>query len=158
MNNNIQKNVHYSLSACSQMPHPDGVEVASLADGFKSSSVNNQLQKLVDNDLWTQNRIKELQARAFGPKKYDRQRMDAAPDGYKAYDASSVEDGFTVFRKVEADPASTLENVWPGRVVHCMYNYGNTFFVGTDGGLFYTMNGEEYRMICVGGECEPEDD
>ena len=90
------------------MPHPEGAEVASLANGFKSSSVNNQLQKLIDNDIWTQNRIKEMQARAFGPKKYDKDKMDKAPAGYKAYDFSSVGDELAVLRKVEVDPASTL--------------------------------------------------
>ena len=131
MNNNIQKNVHYSLSACNLMPHPDGVEVGTNADGFKSSSVNNQLQKLVDNDLWTQNRIKEMQSRAFGPREYDKDVMDKAPNGYKAYDSSMVGDGLAVLRKVEAPPQSTLEKIWSDHSVRCMYNHGNTFFVGT---------------------------
>ena len=157
MNNSNQKNVHYSLSACNLMPHPDAVDVAVFADGFKSSSVNNQLQKLLDNDVWTQNRIKEMQSKAFGPKKYDKDAMDGAPEGYKAYDADAVGDGIAVLRKVDVPPADTLEEVWPGRVVRHMYNYGNTLFVCTDAGVYYTRDGETYQQICVGGDCEPED-
>lgn len=99
-----------------------------------------------------------MSQKEFGPKRYDKAKVDAAPNGYKTYDFSEVVDELVVMRKVETAPGDTLEKVWSGAKVRCMYNYGNTFFVGTEQGLMYTRDGEIYTGIDFGEDDEDDED
>jgi hypothetical protein len=70
MNNINKKNKIFSLSVSSEVPNKNTSEVTVKNNQIIYTSINNNLQKLVDNDIFIEKELKKEKQYQIGPKTY----------------------------------------------------------------------------------------
>jgi len=143
MNNLVKKNIIYSLSSNYDMPYDTEEDISLKANQIIYTSINNNFQKLVDNDLYTEKRLLDRYNYPIGPEAYSDSRVSSSPDGYKIWDGMKA-DTLSILHKHENDISSTVYKLeYPSGKVNFFYENGG-YMAGTNTGLYVSKNGTEW--------------
>ena len=85
MNNFAVKNVINNLEKNKDMPYRETNDVSLKANQIIYTSVNNNFQKMVNNDLYIQKQLLNKSNYAEGPRISSDDEVENAEDGYKVW-------------------------------------------------------------------------
>lgn len=114
MNNFQAKTIVYNKTKNNEIPYKDANDISLKANQIIYTSVNNNFQKMVNNDLYIQKKLLNKQNYTVGPKVSSDIIIKNASNGYKVWDPSIKESSSTllkIYQKEEIPVVSTLTSV-----------------------------------------------
>ena len=150
MNNINQKNEIYAQKRYSGLPYkyPENIHYG-YSQNINSTIFNNTLQQLLDNDLYTENAIRDYSTSQVGPKTPDYDIVYNAYDGYKVLSDDGT--NFFVFRKEEEQFGKQISCLIENQDIRFSFIFKNTLFVGTSYSLqYFDINGNLVELLPYG--------
>lgn len=156
MNNIVAKNIINGVVSRNDLPYSRPGEVGVRYNQTVSESINDSFNKLVENDLFIERQLNDVNNYEKGPKTYSEQLMRFGADGTKTWNddlLDSPDTQISILHKYVLPVSSTLSASNVESRVNFIRRAGNVTFVGTDDGLYTqkTLSGiSEWTTISSG--------
>lgn len=131
MNNLNQKNIILGFTSLTELPYK---KITNTVNQFTNIDINANFRQLVDNDLFISKKIESEINFYAGPKSYNNDELETAPDGYKVWSEDIREGNATVYRKINNALSTSIKQIYD-KPVNFLKKLGDTVYVGTDTGL-----------------------
>lgn len=139
MNNIVAKNIINGVVSKNDLPYGRLDNVGIRYNQIVSESVNDGFNKLVENDLFIERQLNDVNNYEKGPKMYDEQAMKFGPHGMKMWNEgllSSPDTQISILHKYIFPVSATLSASNLHSQVNFIQRIGGTTVVGTDDGLY----------------------
>jgi hypothetical protein len=142
MNNINKKNKIFSLSVASDVPNKNTSEVTVKNNQIIYTSINNNLQKLVDNDIFIEKELNKEKIYQTGPKFYSENEISTYVNGYKMWNKNiKSPEPLSILHKINYELDDTIIDSEIKNNVNFIVDIGDECLVGTNSGI-YTINHE----------------
>jgi ligand-binding sensor domain-containing protein len=153
MNNINKKNKIFSLSVSSDVPNKNTSEVTIKNNQIIYTSVNNNLQKLVDNDIFIEKELKKEKQYQIGPKPYLENKLSSYVNGYKMWNKNfKSSEPLSILHKINYKLDDSIINTQINSNVNFIVDIGNERLVGTNSGLYALDNDNNITDTIISGK------
>lgn len=139
MNNIVAKNIINGVVSKNDLPYGRPDDVGIRYNQIVSESINDGFNKLVENDLFIERQLNDVNNYEKGPKTYDEQTMKFGPHGTKLWNEgllSGPDTQISILHKYIFPVSATLSVSNLQSQVNFIQRIGGTTVVGTDDGLY----------------------
>lgn len=153
MNNINKKNKIFSLSVSSEVPNKNTSEVTVKNNQIIYTSINNNLQKLVDNDIFIEKELNKERFYQIGPKTYLENELSSQVNGYKMWNKNiKSPEPLSILHKINYELDDTIIDTEIKSNVNFIVDIGNERLIGTNSGLYTLDNDNNITDTIISGK------
>lgn len=148
MNSIKRKNVIANFITKSELPYDVSQDVTLKSNQIANVALNYAFQKLLDNDLYVEQKLLLQSNYNFGPKPADEIDIKIAVDNYKYIDGiDNDENNLSIVQKISAPLTDTVSLKLGVKTNFILEN--NIYFAGTTNGLYQSNDAIEWKKTDI---------